>query len=167
MSQSIETETSLLSPAAREWVGRTFELSSGVITAEAVLRYVGATNDRTPAYRSVDAAGAIGLSRIPAPALLYMGATRPIVPVDELTFDGVTDDRRPPVGEGAGMAGEISVEFLHPVCVGDSLRGFRTLTDLTLKHGRSRDFVVATWVTEYRNQDDVVVVREVAQQILY
>lgn len=156
--------TGLLTAEARAWLGTEVHLASGVITPEIVARYVTGAGLEGSHRCSV----AAGLEpRIVAPPLLCLALTRPIHDLEELTPDGVTSDRRPPVGTGQGMAGDMSLEFVTPLYVGDSATGRRVLTDLVEKTGSRRAFVLARWETEYRNQNDELLVREVANQLLF
>lgn len=98
--------------------------------------------------------------------MLYRTLGRPVVPLSELTVDGVTEDRRPPVGKGRALAGEVAVDFFSEICCGDVISVKCRLTELQEKRGRSGEFVVATWVTEFRDQDDRLVVLETSKNLL-
>jgi len=147
----------LLTDDARAWVGMELDIECIPLTRAEVQRFL------------------VGIGHAPAsgededlliPPMIYQTLSR--LPVDPaaLTKDGVPTDRRPPVGEGRGMNGEVELEFARPLRVGDKLRGRRRLASLESKRGRRRDMVVATWVTEYRDGDEVVIV-ETVRQLLY
>lgn len=156
----------VISNEALAWVGREWQLPGETVTAVGILRHTSATGDENPLYRDPEAAAEFGCSSIVAPPLMYMALTRPIVPLPELTTDGVTYDRRPPVGAGRGMAGEVSIEFIRPLQLGDQIVGYRRLASLEEKAGKNRQFVMANWETEYRDQGGQVVIREHSTLIL-
>ena len=156
-----------ISDEALGWVGREWQLPGEAVTASGILRHTSATGDESPLYRDPEVAAEFGCSAIVAPPLMYMALTRPIVPLAELTIDGVTNDRRPPVGAGRAVAGDISIEFVRPLQVGDQIVGYRRLISLEDKVGKSGQLVVANWETEYRDQEGRVVIREHSSLILY
>jgi len=147
----------LLTDEARAWVGSELEIECIPLTRTEVQRFLVGIGQ--PPARGDDA-------DLPIPPMIYQTLSR--LPVDPamLTKDGAPADRRPPVGEGRGMNGEVDLEFRRPLRVGDRLRGRRRLASLESKQGRRRDMVVATWVTEYRDGDEVVIV-ETVRQLLF
>lgn len=84
---------------------------------------------------------------------------------------GVTDlDALRPDGTPGGRPGDIPLpetprrmaggedwQFHAPLYDEDVITASRRLRSIEEKHGRSGRFVLVTWLTTYRNQDDVVV----------
>ena len=87
-----------LSDEARSWIGLELEMKSEPITRRDVEEYLVASDDYHPFYTSDEAARAAGYRDRLVPPLLYMHTVRPRVRQSELTPDGSTQDRRPPVG---------------------------------------------------------------------
>lgn len=160
------SETTLLTADALSRVGARTELLQTEVTADRILRYAASINETNPIHLSEEAAVQRGYRGLVAPPLMYQILGRPIVDANALTRDGVTVDRRPPVGEGRGMAGAVEAEIIEPICAGDVVTGVKLLRDLTERVGRSRVVVVATWETEYSVANQVVV-REIQEQLLF
>ena len=99
--------------------------------------------------------------------MLYYGATRPLAPSDDFMEDGTVAEHRPLIGSGQTMGGSVEMEWLEPLMLGDQLCGTRTLASLQEKTGRKRDFVIAEWITEYRDKTGRLLVRERYEQILF
>ena len=165
--EAMSEDSDLLSDEARSWIGLELEMKSEPITRRDVEEYLVASDDYHPFYTSDEAARAAGYRDRLVPPLLYMHTVRPRVRQSELTPDGSTQDRRPPVGNRQGVAGELEFEFIRPLHVGDSLVGKRRLDSLEPKQGARQSFVVCTWKTEYFDQDGNLVIRERNSQILY
>lgn len=156
---------SLLTPDLMAWVGRTITFESDPISTSEARRFIAASGDDNPRYAlpepGHDLAGAI------VPPMLYYGATRPLAPALQMAEDGTVEEHRPMVGTGQTMGGSVEVEWLRPLRVGDRLSGVRTLTSLTEKQGKTRQFVIAEWETEYRDPSGQLVVRERYEQLLF
>ena len=155
----------LLTPDIMAWVGRAIEFESDPISASEARRFIAASGDDNPLYAIPDNPG--GGTSIPVPPMLYYGATRPFVPASAMAEDGTVHEHRPMIGTGQTMGGSIEMEWLRPVRIGDRLSGTRTLKSLTEKQGRTRHFVIAEWVTEYRDKAGNPVVRERYEQLLF
>ncbi len=149
---------SLLTDEARAWVGMELDVECVPLTRTEVQRFL------------------VGIGRAPLPEgdttpdippMIYQALSRAPVATQLLTKDGMPPDRRPPVGEGRGMHGEVEVTFRRPLRLGDHLRGRRRLVSLEPKQGRRRAIVVSTWLTEFRDADDEVVITETVRQVLY
>jgi hydroxyacyl-ACP dehydratase HTD2-like protein with hotdog domain len=157
-------ERGLLTEEALSWVGMEIELPPGEVTARGVRQYIAGCGGEV-AFRR--AAGPAEADVASVPPLMYQALTGPVSPRHELTEDGSTGERRPPIGEGQGMAGETDVQFHRPLRIGDVLTGSRRLASLDEKHGTRRHFVVATWVTEYRDDSGELVISETFRQLLF
>ncbi len=152
-------ETTLLTDEALAWVGREFDMPEFTVTEQDIRHYAAALGGPVPA----PGASAEPLAAQP---LLYTALTRPVLAPSDLTEDGLSEDRRAPVGEGHVMFGGIEVELLRPLHAGDRVRGRRRLASLEEKEGRRARFVLATWHTEYADAQGEPVIRETATQIL-
>ncbi len=156
---------SLLTPDVMAWVGRTITFESDPISTSEARRFIAASGDDNPRYAlpepGHDLAGAI------VPPMLYYGATRPLASALQMAEDGTVEEHRPMVGTGQTMGGSVEMEWLRPLRVGDRLSGVRTLTSLTEKQGKTRQFVIAEWETEYRDPSGQLVVRERYEQLLF
>ena len=105
----------LLTDEARAWIGMEVDVECAPLTRTELQRFLAGIGQPPPGG---DADPAI-------PPMIYQALYR--VPVDPaiLTKDGMPPDRRPPVGEGRGMNGEVELEFRRPLRLGDRLHGRR------------------------------------------
>jgi len=150
----------LLSDEARAWIGMELDVPCAPLTLADVQRFrVGV--GQAPLSAEEAEQGVV------VPPMIYQTLSRQPVDPAGLTRDGVPPDRRPPVGEGRGMNGEVELELRRPLRLGDQLHGRRRLVSLEPKQGRRRAMVVSTWVTEFRDADDDVVLVETVRQILF
>lgn len=150
----------LMTDEARAWVGREFDMPEFTVSERDIRQYAAALGGPVPEPAESESDALL------AQPLLYTALTRPILAPADLTVDGLSEDRRAPVGEGRVMFGGIDVELIRPLTPGDRVRGHRRLVSLEEKEGRRARFVVATWLTEYRDADGELVIRETSTQIL-
>src|SRR5262249_16578516 len=122
----------LLTPEAQQWVGMVTAVPCAPITKADVLRFLAGSDGATGTDHSEPLAFP---EDAPAPPMIYQALYRTPVPASFLTVDGVSADRRPPIGEGRGMNGEVELEFQRPLHIGDHLHGRRTLVSLEEKAG--------------------------------
>ncbi|WP_256839180.1 MaoC family dehydratase [Ornithinimicrobium faecis] len=154
-----DTAKGLLTEEAKSWVGMEIDYPEFEITARDIARYAAGMGNPVPPY--VDPPG-----NASAQPLLYTALIRPIVESGTLTEDGLTQDRRAPVGEQRVMFGGIDIEMLRPLVVGDKVHGRRRLESMEEKQGRRENFVLATWKTTYWDANGETVMRETSLQIL-
>jgi len=148
----------LLTDEARQWVGTETDIECVPLSRSELQRFlvgIGMAPTRLPDEEVI------------VPPMIYQTLCRLPVEISTLTKDGMPQDRRPPVGEGRGMNGQVTLDFKRPLRIGDVLRGKRRLVSLEPKEGRRRSMVVATWWTEFRDADDHVVLVETVQQLLF
>ena len=157
---------SLLTPDILAWVGRSFAFKSDPISLSEARRFIAASGDDNPLY-SLPKVGEAPDESTPVPPMLYYASTRPLAPSEDFADDGTVAEHRPLIGTGQTMGGSVEMEWLETLMLGDQLQGTRTLASLTEKKGRKRDFVVAEWITEYRDQNGRPMVRERYEQILF
>lgn len=155
----------LLTPETMAWVGRSIAFECDPISASEARRFIAASGDDNPLY-ALPQPGHDPSDTI-VPPMLYYGATRPHVPASQMAEDGTVEEHRPMIGTGQTMGGSVEMEWLRPLRIGDRLSGTRTLKSLTEKHGKTRQFVIAEWETEYRDQTGQMVVRERYEQLLF
>ena len=148
----------LVTDEARAWVGMEVDVECIPLTFAVLQRFLVGIGQEPIASADDD---------IEIPPMIYQALCRLPVAVAHLTPDGVPPDRRPPVGEGRGMNGEVELEFRRPLRLGDNLRGRRRLVSLEPKQGRRRALVLATWLTEFCDADGDVVIVETVRQILF
>ncbi len=156
---------SLLTPEIMAWVGRSITFRSDPISVSDARCFIAASGDDNPAYALPEPGGDASGTRVSP--MLYYGATRPWAHAGDFAEDGTVAEHRPLIGEGQTMGGGVEMEWLAPLHVGDQLTGTRTLASLTEKQGRQRNFVLAEWITEYRDGDGQLKVQERYEQILF
>jgi hydroxyacyl-ACP dehydratase HTD2-like protein with hotdog domain len=157
--------TALLTAEARTWIGMEIDIPRAEISVRDVERYIVGCGGSEALLGGIALANVSTDSRVPP--LIYQALTGPVAPRRDLTGDGSTAERRPPIGDGQGMAGETEVRFHRPLRVGDALNGRRRLLSLEEKDGRRRRFVVSTWLTEYRGDDGELLITETFRQLLF
>ncbi len=112
-----------------------------------------ALRERSPIYRDLALALAEGYRAIPVPPTFLNSSIQTGVtganPVDAL---GISRRRALHAGQ--------EYEYLSPICIGDTLTGRTTLTELTEKEGRSGRLRFLTLETRFRREGvEVAVVR--------
>ena len=158
---------SLLTPDIEAaWVGRSFSFSCDPIPVAEARRFIAASGDDNPAY-TLPETGMPVADDTHVPPMLYYAITRPLAGSEDFFADGTVAEHRPEIGTGQTMGGSVEMEWLAPLTLGVQLHGVRTLVALEEKSGRSRDFVLATWVTEYRDDAGQLLVLERYEQILF
>lgn len=156
----------LLTPEIMEWVGRSITFSSDPISLSEARRFIAASGDDNPLYALPDVGEDAGGKTL-VPPMLYYGITRPLARTDDFAEDGTVAEHRPLIGTGQTMGGSVEMEWFEPLMLDDQLQGTRTLASLQEKTGRKRDFVIAEWITEYRDGTGRLLVRERYEQILF
>ena len=156
----------LLTPEIMAWVGRSFEFRSDPISLSDARAFIAASGDDNPLYEMPEI-GAEPASDVIVPPMLYYAVTRPFVSSGDFAEDGTVMELRPHIGTGQTMGGSVEMEWFEPLMLDDRLHGTRTLASLQEKTGRKRDFVIAEWITEYRDRTGRLLVRERYEQILF
>ena len=156
----------LLKEAALAWIGRKIEVQGDEITVAMLQQYVFASEDDHPAYVSASSAADAGTEWV-VPPMLYQAATRPFKPLSDYSPDGLVVENRPVIGSGQSLGGNLSVQWIRPLRIGDRLSGVKTLVSMKEKRGSNRNFVIVSWETEYRDQNGEVVIRESYEQICF
>ena len=148
---------SLLSEELLSNIGRSSEPHRELVTRRDIRKYAVATGNRQQKYLDGDQ----------APPMFHVPLFWDIVPLEQLTPDGVSiDTLLPKFPLEKAMAGGLEIEYHQPVRPGDWLTATRTLTDIYEKEGRSGPLIFYEVVMDVRNDDGELVIREKTTRIL-
>lgn len=148
---------SLLSPELLANIGRQSEPQREIVTRRDIRKYAIATNNPQRKYLDGDQ----------APPMFHVPLFWDVVPLDQLSPDGVSiDTLLPKFPLERAMAGGLEIEYLRPIVPGDWLTATRTLTDIYEKEGRSGPLIFYEVVMEIRNDNGELVIREKTTRIL-
>ncbi|MEQ9452433.1 MAG: MaoC family dehydratase N-terminal domain-containing protein [Pseudomonadales bacterium] len=148
---------SLLSPELLANIGRQSEPQREIVTRRDIRKYAIATNNPQRKYLDGDQ----------APPMFHVPLFWDVVPLDQLSPDGVSiDTLLPKFPLERAMAGGLEIEYLRPIVPGDWLTATRTLTDIYEKEGRSGPLIFYEVVMEIKNDDGELVIREKTTRIL-
>ncbi len=148
---------SLLSDELLANIGRSSEPRRELVTRRDIRKYAVATGNRQRKYLDGDQ----------APPMFHLPLFWDVVPLDQLTPDGVSiDTLLPKFPLEKAMAGGLKIEYHKPVYPGDWLTATRTLTDIYEKEGRSGPLIFYEVVMEIRNDDGERVITEKTTRIL-
>lgn len=148
---------SLLSKDLLANIGRQSEPQRELVTRRDIRKYAVATNNPQRKYRDGDE----------APPMFHVPLFWDVVPLDQLTPDGVSiDTLLPKFPLERAMAGGLEIEYLRPVRPGDWLTSTRTLTDIYEKEGRSGALIFYEVLMEIRDDAGELVIREKTTRIL-
>lgn len=149
--------TGLLSEALLANIGRQSEPRRELVTRRDIRKYAVATGSRLEKYLNGDV----------APPMFHLPLFWDVVPLDELTPDGVSiDTLLPKFPLERAMAGGLEIEYLKPLHPGDWLTATRTLTNIYEKEGRSGPLIFYEVVMNIVNDADELVIREKTTRIL-
>ena len=113
--------SALLSQEIFSYIGQQSQPRRELVTRRDIRKYAVATGNRQQRYLE----GSI------APPLFHLHLFWDIVPLDELSPDGVfTDTLLPKFPLEKAMTGGLEIEYLKPIRPGDWLTSTRTLTDI-------------------------------------
>ena len=148
---------SLLSEELLSNIGRSSEPHRELVTRRDIRKYAVATGNRQQKYLDGDQ----------APPMFHVPLFWDIVPLDQLTPDGVSiDTLLPKFPLEKAMAGGLKIEYHKPVYPGDWLTATRTLTDIYEKKGRSGPLIFYEVIMEIRDDDGELVITEKTTRIL-
>lgn len=150
----------LIPEAVASRVGTVAATARGEVTRREWQRWAAAVGDRNPLWFETDVARAHGYRDVVCPPLYLQYAVLGVTPLDELRPDGssgaVTGDLTFPAAPKR-MAGGETTTFHLPAYDRDEIKMVRTIESVAEKEGRSGRFVLVTWRTTYRNQQDELV----------
>jgi acyl dehydratase len=148
---------SLLSDELLSNIGRSSEPHRELVTRRDIRKYAVATGNRQQKYLDGDQ----------APPMFHVPLFWDIVPLDQLTPDGVSiDTLLPKFPLEKAMAGGLKIEYHKPVYPGDWLTATRTLTAIYEKMGRSGPLIFYEVIMEIRDDDGELVITEKTTRIL-
>ncbi len=150
----------LIPPEVAACVGTVVATASGHVVRRDWQRWASAVGDHNPLWFDDEFAREHGYVGATCPPLYLQYAVLGVTPLAELRADGssgaITGDLTFPKARKR-MAGGESTTFHLPVYDGDRIEMVRTIAAVQEKQGRSGRFVLVTWRTDYRNQDDRLV----------
>ena len=138
-------------------IGSSSAPQTELVTRKDIRKYSIATGQRLRKY----------LDGEEAPPTFHVALFWPVVPMEELSPDGVAVDRLfPEVAGKRPMAGGLKIEFHRPIRPGDVLTSTRTLTDIYEKQGSSGSLVFIEVVMKVVNARSELVLTEKTTRIL-
>lgn len=138
-------------------IGRRSEPQREIVTRRDIRKYAVATGNRQEKYLNGDE----------APPMFHLPLFWAVVPLEELTPDGVSiDSLLPKFPLEKAMAGGLNIEYFKPVYPGGWLTATRTLTDIYEKQGRSGALIFYEVVMDITNDAGELVIREKTTRIL-
>jgi hydroxyacyl-ACP dehydratase HTD2-like protein with hotdog domain len=147
----------VLTPEVLAYIGRKAPPRTEVVTRRDIRKYAIATGQTQRKYVDGDV----------APPLFHVALFWDVVPLDELTPDGVSVDRLlPKFPLEKAMAGGLDIRYHDAIRPGDVLVGHRTLTDIYEKEGRSGPLIFYEVVLEVTREDGTPVLTEKTTRLL-
>lgn len=143
---------SLIPEEAKQMIGaETPPGGSLLIETGAVLKLARAIHDTNPLYTDEEAARRSKHGKLLVP-LTFFDYNVPSGDEREITW-------KIPLPLTNRVRGKDEIEMLRPVYVGDTIRAQSKILDIYEKEGKTGKMVFVIAETEYRNQDDEVVMR--------
>ncbi len=147
----------LLSEEVLSAIGRQSEPQREIVTRRDIRKYAIATGNRQQKYLDGDV----------APPMFHVPLFWDVVPLDQLSPDGVSIDRLlPKFPLEKAMAGGLKIEYHKNMYPGDWVTATRTLTDIYEKEGRSGALIFYEVVMDIVDDDGELVIREKTTRIL-
>ena len=147
----------LLSEDVLSHIGKQSKPRREIVTRRDIRKYAIATDNRQAKYLDGDV----------APPLFHLHLFWDVVPLSELSPDGVSiDSLLPKFPLEKAMAGGLDITYHKPIKPGDWLTATRTLTNIYEKAGRSGPLIFYEVLMEVRGDDNELVVTEKTTRIL-
>ena len=147
----------LLSDELLANIGRQAPPRTEVVTRRDIRKYAVATGQRDPKFLAGDV----------APPLYHVALFWDVVPMDELTPDGVSIDKLlPKFPLERAMAGGLKIDYHRDIFPGDVLVARRTLTDIYEKQGRQGPLIFYEVIMEVSTDAGEAVLTEKTTRIL-
>jgi hydroxyacyl-ACP dehydratase HTD2-like protein with hotdog domain len=128
-----------------------------LVTRKDIRKYSIATGQRLRKYLDGDV----------APPMFHLALFWPVLPMDQLSPDGVAIDKMfPEVPLKRALAGGLRVEYHRPIKPGDLLTCTRTLTNIYEKRGASGPLIFVEVTMQVVNEQDELVLIEKTTRIL-
>lgn len=148
---------SVLTPELLANIGKQAPPRTEVVTRRDIRKYAVATAQRDPKFMAGDE----------APPLYHVALFWDVVPLEELTPDGVSvDSLLPKFPLERAMAGGLKIEYHRPIHPGDVLVSNRTLTNIYEKEGRSGALIFYEIVMQVTSEAGEPVLTETTTRIL-
>lgn len=147
----------LLTPELLANIGKRAEPRREIATRRDIRKYSVATAQTDPRFLAGDI----------APPLYHVALFWDVVPLEELTPDGVSvDSLLPKLPLERAMAGGLNIEYHQPIQADDVLIANRTLTDLYEKEGRSGTLIFYEIVMAVTTESGAPVLTETTTRLL-
>lgn len=147
----------VLTPEVLAFIGRKSEPRTEVVTRRDLRKYAIATSQTQRRYIDGDE----------APPLYHVALFWDVVPLAELSPDGVSIDKLlPKFPLEKAMAGGLDIKYHNRIRAGDTLIGKRTLTNIYEKEGRSGALIFYEVVLEVTRDDGTPVLTERTTRLL-
>ncbi len=147
----------VLTPEILACIGRRSEPRTEVVTRRDLRKYAIATSQTQRRYIDGDE----------APPLYHVALFWDVVPLAELSTDGVSIDKLlPKFPLEKAMAGGLDIRYHNRIRAGDTLIGTRTLTSIYEKEGRSGALIFYEVVLEVTREDGSPVLTEKTTRLL-
>jgi hydroxyacyl-ACP dehydratase HTD2-like protein with hotdog domain len=150
--------------AAHDWVGRQVVHDPYDVTAIDIAKYAHSIGATSPWYFDTAAARRMGHQAIVAPLGYYVVIRHTmanLVPLAELTVDGMSADLTPPSSYKRRIAAESTVWFGERIVAGDSIILTKTVQSVEDKRGRSGPFAAVKYHLEFhKDNGDLAVIED-------
>ncbi len=147
----------VLTPEVLACIGRKSAPRTEVVTRRDLRKYAIATSQTQRRYIDGDE----------APPLYHVALFWDVVPLAELSTDGVSIDKLlPKFPLEKAMAGGLDIRYHNRIRAGDTLIGNRTLTNIYEKEGRSGALIFYEVVLEVTREDGTPVLTEKTTRLL-
>ena len=147
----------VLTPEVLAFIGRKSEPRTEVVTRRDLRKYAIGTSQTQRRYIDGDE----------APPLYHVALFWDVVPLAELSPDGVSIDKLlPKFPLEKAMAGGLDIKYHNRIRAGDTLIGNRTLTNIYEKEGRSGALIFYEVVLEVTRDDGTPVLTEKTTRLL-
>jgi len=147
----------LLSEQLLANIGKQAPVRTEVVTRRDIRKYAIATGQQDPRFLAGDV----------APPLYHVALFWDVVPMEELTPDGVSIDKLlPKFPLERAMAGGLKIDYHRDIFPGDVLVARRTLTDIYEKQGRQGPLIFYEVIMEVSTEDGEPVLTEKTTRIL-
>lgn len=146
-------------------IGVVVENGPMAVEALAFQRWAVAAGDLNPLYFDAEYAASYGHPNVVMPPMYLAQMTNDIAFLEDLRPDGCLPLDANIPGLQRRLWGGNEHTFLADVHAGDTIRTERRLLAAEDKMGRSGPMVVLSWETQYINQNDVVVSKNVERLI--
>jgi hydroxyacyl-ACP dehydratase HTD2-like protein with hotdog domain len=127
-----ECVSSVVDPGLLSLIGKTAAPQTQLVTRRDIRKYAVATGQRQRKYLDGDE----------APPMFHVALFWPVLPLEELSANGVAIDAMfPDIPGRRPMAGGLKIDFRRPLKPGDELTATRALTNIFAKQGSNGSLI--------------------------